>query len=57
MCVCVCVCVVVFGFLVLHGVLGWFGLGLGPQELRNNSGPPDAPLTSEVPSPNSVAMG
>ena len=50
-------CVVVFGFLVLYGVLGWFGLGLGPQELRNNSGPPDAPLTGEVPSPNSVAMG
>ena len=50
-------CAVVFGFLVLHGVLGWFGLGLGPQELRNNSGPLDSPLTGELPSPHSAAMG
>ena len=50
----------VYGYdwvLGLHCVLGWFGLGLGPQELRYKSGPPDSPLTSEVPSPNSAAMG
>ena len=27
------------------------------HQLRYNSGPPDSPLTSEVPSPNSPAMG
>ena len=51
------VCMIVFGFLVLHCLLVWFGLVVGPHELRFNFGPPDSPLTSDLPSPISVAMG
>ena len=52
-----CVCVVVFCGLGVALYVGRFGLVFGPQDLRYNAGPPDSPLTSEVPSPNSFAMG